>query len=72
MGEINSITARFLCFFLGVIIGLAAYFVGFNKESLLQSAVFVFLAIVAAVNLVSAFVGTDTWRNRLIGLWPGI
>jgi len=61
-----------LCLLAGVLLGVAAFCVGVDPASPVRSGVCVLLALGASVYLVSAFLGSDAWRSRLIGLWPGI
>ncbi|MBB5886345.1 hypothetical protein GGR71_003428 [Xanthomonas sp. F1] len=65
-------STRVLCLLVGVLLGFAAFCVGVDPGSLLRSGVGVLLAIGASIYLLSVFLGSDAWRSRLIGLWPGI
>ncbi len=70
MSNIKSISLRLLCFLLGIMMGLAAFFIGYSPGSLLRIIVFGFLVIFAAAYLLVSLFGPDKWRIRLIGFAP--
>ena len=70
MSKVKSYSTRFLCFLLGAMMALAAFFIGYDTSSLLRTGVFAFMSLAAVTYLVSSVVGTDHWRSRLIGLAP--
>jgi len=49
---------------------LAAFFIGYDTNSLLRTVVFGFMLLAAATYLLSSMFGTDQWRSRLIGFAP--
>lgn len=65
-------STRVLCLLVGALLGVAALCVGVDPASPVRSGACVLLAIGAGVHVFSAFLGSDAWRSRLIGLWPGI
>jgi uncharacterized membrane protein YfcA len=70
MSKINSTSARLLCFLLGAMMGLSAFFVGYSSGSLLRNIVFGLLVVLAATYLLLSVFGSDKWRSRLIGFAP--
>lgn len=70
MSKIKSYSTRFLCLVLGTIMALAAFFIGYDTNSLLRTVVFGFMLLAAATYLLSSMFGTDQWRSRLIGFAP--
>ena len=70
MSKINSISARLLCFLLGAMMGLSAFFVGYGPGSVLRNTVFGLLVVFAVAYLLLSVFGSDKWRSRLIGFAP--
>ncbi len=70
MSKISSISARLLCFLLGAMMGLSAFFVGYGPSSLLRSTVFGLLVVFAVTYLLLSAFGSHKWRSRLIGFAP--
>lgn len=72
MSQARRLSTPVVCLLIGAVLGIAAFCVGVDPASPIRSGVCVLLAIAACVYLLTAFLGSEVWRNRLIGLWPGL